>query len=129
MVLDVDAEIQGTAEADAYGAFDDQVEATSAADQIAVANALSVEARVVSIEVGGQTTSVDVTVPPGETLTLPVTLSELAPPPAPEPAEGEDAPPPAPPLPVKVHLAARRRTDIIAPRAHAIVRHAGVRHE
>ena len=188
MVLDIDAEIEDKAVAGGHGAFDDQVTASRADDQVEITNGLSVDVRIVSVEVGGQLIALDHTVAANSTAALPLSLSEItpaappeasegedAPPPPPSPealvgedapppppssqeasegedaplpppspkplvgedapppppssqkaSEGEDAPPPPPPPEITVRLAARRKTDIMAPRAQAIIRHGGI---
>jgi len=127
MVLDIEAEIEDAATVGGPGAFDDQVRATRTNDQIEVCNGLSVGLRVISVEVGGRAVSPDAEVEAGATATLPLSLSEITPTAPAEAASGEEAPPPPPPSDVVVRLAARRRTDIMAPRGHAIIRHGGVR--
>jgi len=128
MILDVTAQMKDKAVLDGSGAFDQHVVAKKAGNQVEVTNGLSVPVRVEAIEVGGQATPLDVEVPGGTTVALPVSPAQVTPPvaaPA-QASEGEEAPPPPPPPPPAVTLAVRRVADIIAPRAHAVVRHRGV---
>jgi len=108
MILDAETDFEDSAAADGHGAFEEQVRAARTDDRIEVSNALEVPVGVVSVEVGDKVTPVDMEVPARETVRLPVSLAE-----------------PTAAAPV-VKLRARRKTDIIAPRTHAIVRHGGL---
>lgn len=123
MILGVETDLEDSALIGGRGAFEEQVRAAKTDDQIEVSNALGVPVRVVSVELGGQAAPISAEVPAGETVRLPVSLAELTPAAPPEAPEGESPPPPSEP---KVNITTRRKTDIIAPRAHAIVRHGGV---
>jgi len=127
MVLDIEAEIEDAVTVDGAGAFDDQVRATRVGDRIEVSNGLLVGVRATSVETGGRVVSVDAEIAAGATAALPLSLSEITPAAPAEASGGEAAPPPQPPSDVVVRLAARRRTDIMAPREHAVIRHGGVR--
>jgi len=121
MVLDIDAEIEEATVVGGPGAFDGHVTAETTGDQIQVTNGLGVKVRVVAVDVGDRATPVSEHIPAGAAVTLAVSVSEIAP----APAEAPDAAAPSPP-PITVRLTARRSTDVMAPRARAIVRHGGL---
>ncbi len=122
MVLDIDAEIDDSAVVGGPGAFNDQVQVTRTDAGLDVRNSLSVEVHVKSVTAGPNVAAVEVTIPAGGTGVLNVVgpVGE-APVSSEASAEGAKA------QQVTVELVAQRKTDIMAPRANAVIRHGGVR--